>query len=287
MSLNYRQFMTSIGWNLLLITVGSFIYSIGVKSVIVPHNFITGGITGVSLLCYYFTNILSPGIWYFILNTPLFLIGWKMVSRRFFLYSLFGMVISSFWFDLITFTIPLNDPFLVMLAGGTIVGAGAGIVFHSLGSLGGNDVIAIVLHQRYNVRIGTFFFVFNIVLFGFSFSILNIELVLYSLAISFISSFIIDHVLTMFNQRKMVLIISESPEIIAKEIHKTLNKGVTFLEGKGAYSNREKKIILTVVHNYQLKRLESLTFQHDPSAFVIMENTFNVLGKGFSKRKIY
>lgn len=282
-----RQIISSISWNLLLITLGSLVYAIGVKAIVVPQNFITGGITGVSLLCYYLTNILSPGIWYFIINTPLFLIGWKLVSRRFFLYSLFGMVLSSIWFDLITFTIPLHDPFLVMLAGGTIVGAGAGIVFHSLGSLGGNDIIAIVLHQKYNIRMGTFFFSFNLVLFTFSFGALNIEMVLYSLAMSFVTSFVLEHVLTMFNQRKMVLIISESPEIIASDIKETLNRGVTYLDGKGAYSGHEKKIILTVVHNYQLKRLESIAFQHDPSAFMIMENTFNVLGKGFSKRKVY
>ncbi len=287
MSPDKKQIISSISWNLLLITVGSLLYSIGVKAIVVPQNFITGGITGISLLFYYLTNFLSPGIWYFIINTPLFLIGWKLVSRRFFLYSLFGMVISSIWFDLITFTIPLHDPFLVMLAGGTILGAGSGIVFHSLGSLGGNDIIAIVLHQKYNIRMGTFFFCFNLVLFAFSFSALNIEMVLYSLAMSFVTSFVLEHVLTMFNQRKMVLIISESPEIIASDIKEKLNRGVTYLDGKGAYSGRKKTIILTVVHNYQLKRLESIAFQHDPSAFMITENTFNVLGKGFSKRKVY
>lgn len=282
-----RQALSSISWNLLLITVGSLLYGIGVKAIVVPQNFITGGITGVSLLCFYATNILSPGIWYFIINTPLFLLGWKLVSRRFFLYSLYGMVMSSIWFELITFTIPLHDPFLVMLAGGTVVGAGAGIVFHSLGSLGGNDIIAIVLHQKFNIRMGTFFFAFNLVLFAFSFGALNLEMVLYSLAMSFITSFVLEHVLTMFNQRKMVLIISEAHEAIARDINKTLRRGVTYLEGKGAYSGREKKIILTVVHNYQLKRLESLALHHDPAAFMITENTFNVLGKGFSKQKVY
>jgi len=287
MSLERKRFTSSISWNLLLITVGALIYSISVKAIIVPHNFISGGITGVSLLCFYLTNFLSPGVWYFLINTPLFIIGWKLVSRRFFLYSLFGMAVSSVWFDLITFTIPFHDPFLVMLAGGTVAGAGSGIVFHSLGSLGGNDIIGIVLNQKYNIRIGTFFFAFNLVLFSFSFGVLDLEIVMYSIAMNFVASFVMDHVLTMFNQRKMVLIISQSPEIIAGDIHEKLNKGVTYLDGRGAYSDREQKIIMTVVHNYQLKRLEAIAFHHDPSAFMITENTFNVLGKGFSKRKIY
>jgi uncharacterized membrane-anchored protein YitT (DUF2179 family) len=233
MTQRYKQLISSIAWNLLLITAGSLIFSIGVKAVAVPQGFITGGITGVSLLCYYFTNTLTPGIWYFVINIPLFLIGWKMVSRRFFLYSVFGMIVSSIWFDLVTFTIPLHDPFLAMLAGGTIVGAGAGIVFHSLGSLGGNDIIAIVLNQKFSIRMGTFFFIFNIALFTFSFGVLNVETVLYSLAMSFITSQVIDHVLTMFNQRKMALIISETADAVAKDIHRRLHRGATFLEGIG------------------------------------------------------
>lgn len=287
MSIRYKQLISSITWNLALITIGSLIYSIGVKAVIVPQGFITGGITGVSLLCYYATGKFSPGVWYFIINIPLFLIGWKLVSQRFFLYSIYGMVISSIWFDIVTFTIPLADPFIVMLAGGTIAGAGAGIVFHSLGSLGGNDIVAIVLNQKFNIRMGTFFFVFNLILFAFSFGLLNADIVMYSLCMSFVCSYVIDHVLTMFNQRKMVLIITDKPEDVASDIHQRLNRGATFLDGTGTYSGNRKKIILTVVHNYQLKRLEEIAFAIDPEAFMITENTFNVIGRGFSRRKVY
>lgn len=283
----YRRWVSSIFWNLALIGVGSLVYSIGVKSIAVSQGLITGGITGVALLCYYHTGVLSTGLWYFLLNIPLFLVSWKMVSRRFFLYSAVGMIVSAVWFDLIAFSIPLADPFLAMLAGGTLIGAGAGIVFHSLGSLGGNDVVAIVLHQRFNVRMGTYFFVFNLVLFGFSFGVLKADLVLYSLAMSFVSSQVIDRVLTLFNQRKMALIISGKPDAVAEDIHKRLGRGATFINGIGTYTGKPRKIILTVVHNYQLKRLEEAVFTHDPDAFVITENTFNVLGKGFSKRKVY
>lgn len=283
----YKQLISSISWNLLLITVGSLVFCLGVKSLVVPQGFITGGVTGVGLLFYYYTDALGPGSWYFIINIPLFLLGWAMVSRRFFLYSVYGMVVSSLFLDLIQFQIPIQDPFLAVLAAGAVIGAGAGIVFHSLGSLGGNDIIAIVLYQRYNFRMGTYFFLFNLVLYAFSFSILPVETVLYSLAMSFVTSQVIDHVMTMFNQRKMVLIVSRSPREIADGIHRRLNRGATFLEGKGTYTGNPKQIILTVVHNYQLKRLEEVVFQQDPDAFVITENTYNVLGKGFSRRKVY
>jgi uncharacterized membrane-anchored protein YitT (DUF2179 family) len=91
----------------------------------------------------------------------------------------------------------------------------------------------------------------------------------------------------MFNQRKMALIITENPDPIAEAITQDLHRGSTFLYGKGAYTGREKRMLMTVINNYQLKRLEELVFNLDPHAFVIFENTFNVIGQGFSRRKIY
>ena len=209
MSFKKFRLIYSISWNLLLITTGALIFSIGVKAIVVPKGFITGGIAGVSLLAYYFSEIFSPGVWYFIINIPLFIVGLVMVSRRFFLYSIYGMVMASFFMGLVNFQIPINDPFLSVLAGGTIIGAGAGVVLHSLGSLGGNDIVAILFNQKYNIRMGTYFFIFNIVLFTFSFGILSVDTVLYSLAMSYVTSIVLDQVLTMFNQRKMALIVSD------------------------------------------------------------------------------
>ena len=103
----------------------------------------------------------------------------------------------------------------------------------------------------------------------------------------FVSSQVMDRVVSMFNERKLAMIISNSPDEIAARIMHTLQRGVTFLGGKGGYSKKDKLLVMTVIHNYQLKRLEETVFAVDPNAFVIIENTFNVLGSGFSKRKVY
>jgi uncharacterized membrane-anchored protein YitT (DUF2179 family) len=283
----YHRFISSVLWNLSLITAGAIIFAIGLKSIAIPQGFITGGLSGLTLLIYYVSGYLSPGLWYLLVNIPVFLIGWVHVSRRFFLYSLYGMTALSLAIDLVGFTFPIKEPMLAVLAGGTIMGTGTGIILHSLGSAGGMDIVAIILNQKLNIRIGTFYFVFNVVLFAFSFGFLDTDLVLYSLFMSFISSQSLEYVLAIFNQRKMVFIISDLNEKIANAIHTRINRGVTYLNGSGAYTGREKKVILTVVHNYQLKRLEELTLSLDPEAFIITENTFNVLGRGFSKRKVY
>jgi uncharacterized membrane-anchored protein YitT (DUF2179 family) len=277
----------SVGRNLILIIVGGVILSIGIKSIAIPHGFISGGFSGLSLLIYYVFKGLSPGIWYFVLNIPLFVAGWLILSRRFFFYSLFGMLVVTVAIDLIPFVIPIKDRLLAALAGGTLIGAGAGIYLHSFGSVGGSDIIAIILNQKFNIRIGRFFFYFNLVLFSLSLGFLDLELVLYSLVLTFVVSQVLDYFLSVFNQRKMVIIISDKSDSIAKAIFSKLKRGGTFLYGRGAYSGRRKKVLLTVVNNYQLKRLEEAVFGIDSKAFFITESTFNVIGRGFSRRKVY
>ncbi len=277
----------SIGWNLFLIAFGGVILSIGIKSVAIPNGFISGGFSGLSLLIYYIFGGLSPGIWYCVLNIPLFITGWLILSRRFFFYSLFGMLVVTFAIDLIPFVIPIKDRLLAALAGGTFIGAGAGIYLHSFGSVGGSDIIAIILNQKFNIRIGRFFFYFNLVLFSLSLGFLDLDLILYSLLLTFIIAQVMDYFLSMFNQRKMVIIISDESDKIAKGIMDKIQRGVTFLYGRGAYTGNRKKVLLTVVNNYQLKRLEEAVFKIDSDAFFITDSTFNVIGRGFSRRKVY
>lgn len=287
MKISVRNYAYGIPYNMFLLTVGSLIFGIGVKGIALPHGFISGGVSGLSLLIYYWTGLLPPGVLYFILNVPIFLLGWCYVSRRFFGYSLYGMAILTLAIDLIDLQIAVKDPMLAALAGGCLIGCGSGINFHSLGSAGGNDVIAVLLNQRFNIRIGTFFFLFNVGLFAFSFARLPLDLVLFSLAMSFVSSQVMEYVLNISNQRKMALIVSEHSHRIAPEILSRLGRGATLLEGRGAYTGNKKNVVLTVINSFQLKRLEELVFTIDSQAFVIVENTLNVIGKGFSGRKTY
>jgi len=283
----FRSLTFTVPWNLFLITVGAGIAAVAIKAVALPKALISGGMSGLCLLLYYFTGRLTPGQWYLLINVPIFLVAWRLVSRRFFFYSAYGMAILSLGIDLVNFQVPIHDPMLAAIAGGAILGAGGGIVFHSVGSCGGNDVIAVLLNQRFNLRMGSYFFIFNLVLFALSLGVLEIDLVLYSLVLSFVASQVIDHVLTLFNQRKIIFIISDRSEPIAEEINQRLRRGGTFLYGRGTFTQQRRRIVMTVLNNFELKRMEEIVFRIDPEAFVVIENTFNVLGRGFSKRKVY
>lgn len=282
-----QKLKSSVLWNLILLSVGALFFAIGLTAIAVPHGFITGGISGLGLLLFYATDVFSPGIWYLIINIPLFLIGWIFISKRFFFYSLYGMIVSAILMDLVSCPIDIKDPFLAVLACGALFGAGGGISLHSLGSLGGMDIVSIIVNQKFGIRIGTFLFAFNLILFTFSFGFLETDLVLYSMALSFVVSQVLERVLTMFNQRKMVLIVSELNDKIAPAIYNSLKQGSTFLNGTGAHTGAEKRILLTVVHNHQIKRLEEAVLTIDNDALMITENTFDVLGKGFSTPKVY
>ena len=285
--MNVKNMTYSIPWNLFLITLGSLIFAVALKSIIIPHGMITGGFSGMGLLMLYATKSLSAGTWYMALNIPVFILGWKFVSKRFFYYSLYGMIVMTLIIELVNFEIHVTDQWLASLAGGILFGTGCGIIFRSLGSAGGNDIISIILNQKFGIRIGTFNFLFNFILFLFSFGMLETDLILYSMATSYIASQMIEYCLTLFNQRKMIIIISDHNKEIAHEINHKLRRGATFLKGQGAYTKKDKDILLTVANTFQIKRVEEIAFNIDPEAFMITENTFNVLGRGFSQRKVY
>jgi uncharacterized membrane-anchored protein YitT (DUF2179 family) len=281
---NYRY---SIWWNFLLITIGSVIFSAGLKGVVVHHNFVPGGLFGMGVLIYYVLPFMSAGIWYFLLNIPLFIMGWMFLSKRFFFYSFYAMVVVTLSYEIFDFNFEVQNQLYAAILAGGICGFGSGIVLRSMGSNGGLDVVAVILNQKFNLGIGKVYFFFNLILFSLALFVLEIDLIIVSLILVFIMSIVLEYTLALFNQRKIVMIISEYNQLIAKEMMEKLKLGATFIRGSGAYSGKDKNIIMAITNNIMLKPLEEVVFSTDEDAIFIVENTFNVIGTGFSKRKIY
>jgi uncharacterized membrane-anchored protein YitT (DUF2179 family) len=282
-----RGFVFAAPWNLLLLTAGALLVAFAVKSVAVPHGLLTGGVSGLALLCYYLLPTLDPGIWYFLLNVPIMLLGLKLVSRRFVLYSLYGMAATSLFIDRITYVLPVADPWLAVIACGVALGAGIGVALRSLGSTGGADILAVIVRERYSMPIGRFEFLFNLGVFALGLAFLKLEAVLYSVAMNFLVSWVADACLSLFSERRMALVISQHPEAIVQAVLNTLGRGATVLDARGGWSGEDRKVVLTMLNNLEMKRLEELIYNIDPDAFTIMGSGFHVLGQGFSKRKVY
>lgn len=277
-----------VAYNLTLITIGSCLMSMSVVGILMHHDFMVSGIFGSGLLVYYATGLISPAFWYVLFCIPVGLAAYFMVSRRFFFYSLYAIAATTVTVQFIPWPqIPITDSLLAAVAGGALNGIGLGITLRSQGSDGGLSIISIVLHQKFGLRIGQVNFAYNFVLFLLGLSILHIDRILYSIIAMFITTQAMEYVASMFNERKMAFIITKHADEIAEKIMEDLHRGVTLIPAKGGFTREERIILLTVVHNYQIKRLEDAVFAVDQSAFVIVENTFNVLGSGFSKRKVY
>ncbi|GAB6127150.1 YitT family protein [Humidesulfovibrio idahonensis] len=282
-----RRYAFTVPWNLFLLTAGSLLVAFSIKSVAAPHGLLTGGVSGLALLGYYVFPSLDTGTWYFALNVPIMLVGLKMVSRRFVLYSLYGMAATSVLIGQISYVLPVEDPWLAVLACGVTLGAGIGVALRSMGSTGGADILAVVCRERLGIPIGRFEFLFNLLVFAVGFATLKLEIVLYSVAMNFLVGWVTDACLSMFSERRMALVISTQPDAIVQAVLHRLGRGATLLEARGGWSGEPREVVLTMLNNIELKRLEELVYEIDPGAFLIMGSGFNVQGQGFSERKAY
>lgn len=278
------QLAESIWWNLLLMTIGSLLMTICIEGVAAPHDFLAGGVMGVALLTAYWTDSLTPLIWYGLLCLPIYLGGWFFVGRRFLLYTTYGTLCTTLFGIFLNIELPIVNEIYAAVVSGVLHGAACGIMLRTLGSSGGTDIIAVLLKQRWNIGIGEFNFAFNALLFLLGALHLSPDLIVASMLMMFISSNALEYVLGMFNRRKMVLIISDHGEEICEVILVTERFGATMLRGKGAYSGSDREILLTVTNNVALKRLENLVFGIDPHALFIVGNTSYVSGGQFARR---
>ncbi|MCK9275894.1 MAG: YitT family protein [Syntrophales bacterium] len=277
----------SIPWNLFLITAGSAVIAIALKGIAFTHTFIPGGIFGMASLVYFAGGMGKISIWYLLFNVPLFIIAWRFISRRFLWYSLYAMVAFTAIYTLTDVHFQIDTQLYAAVICGVISGMGAGIVLRSLGSNGGLDVMAILFYQKFNIGLGKFYFFFNAALYGLCFIYFDNDLVIASMIMLFCTSLAMEYALSMFSQRKMVLIISDQPIKISETVNKKFRMGSTLLNAIGGFSGTQKQVVLTVINNIQLKRLEEIVFTIDPRALFIVENTFSVIGSNLARRKVY
>jgi uncharacterized membrane-anchored protein YitT (DUF2179 family) len=282
--MNTPRRLAKIAWNLFLITAGSLLCAVAINGILIPNNFLAGGISGLSLFIYYLFPFLPVGVIYFLLNIPLFVVGWLFVGRRFFFYSLAGMAILSAALLLHIPALPINDPLLKVLTAGIISGIGSGVLLRSLGSGGGLDILGVILLKRFSVRIGTTVMGFNALLLLACLFRFNLEVVLYTLIYFFVTTQLVNVVVTGLNQRKAVMVVSPQWQAIAREIMETMQRGVTIVNGEGGYTGQEQRILYSVITFQELSRFKELVREHDPQAFLVVTETLEVMGKGIGNQ---
>jgi uncharacterized membrane-anchored protein YitT (DUF2179 family) len=269
----------TVCFNLLLIFAGCVLCAIALKGILVPKQFLAGGLTGLSLLVHYALPSLPIGLIYFILNIPLFVIGWLFVGRRFFFYSLAGVFIFSaviFWPYPVFL---MEDMILNALTAGMITGVGSGLILKSLGSAGGLDILTVILYKKYSIRPGMFILAFNGALMILAILRIPMEMVLYTLIYLYVSTHFMNFVLIGLSQRKAIMIISPKWQEISSEIMNRLQRGVTVVQGQGGYTGKDLHILYSVITFTELSRFKELIRKIDPEAFVVVTETLEVMGK--------
>jgi len=268
-----------IAWNLFLLSAGSAISAVAINSILIPEGFLAAGFTGLALIIHYLTDVLSVSSLYFLLNLPLFALGWKYVGRRFFLYSVVGMVIYSAAVEFVHIPIHIEERILAALLAGILMGVGSGIILRSLGSAGGVDILSVILLTRHSIRAGSTALAFNAVLLGICAFLFTLDMALYTLVYIYVTSSMLNVVLTGLSQRKAVFIVSPLWREISHGIMEEIQRGVTILQGEGGFTGQTQRVLYTVVSFRELARLKQMIRKTDPEAFVVVTETLEVMGQ--------
>lgn len=270
-------------WNLFLLTIGGVFITISVQSVAAPHGFLTGGVMGFSLLTNYMVGIFPSTTWSLFFSIPLLLFGLLKVSRTFALYSVYGTVIVTVaGIFLEDFIIPIQDPLYASILSGFLFGLGGGLMLRTRGSSGGLDLVTVYIYQKWNIQVGSSTFAFNAALFTLSLTTISIDLVIISFIQIFMVKQVTNYVMTLFNQRKMVFVVTSKGQEICYAIAEQGGR-TTLLPAYGGYSHEAKELVMTITTNATLRSLEELVFRHDPQAIFSVENTFYVAGGQYKK----
>lgn len=268
---------------IIVITIACFIYGAGISLFIDPNNLAPGGFTGLSVML----NRLLPvetGTLYLLLNIPVIILGiWKF-GWRFTASTLYAIFVVSIATNLFVNLEPVTrQPILGAGFGGVLIALGMGMVLRNSATTGGTDIIIKCLRQKIpHLKTGTLMLMIDAVIISLSGIVFgNLESVLYSIIATGTTSVVLDMVLYGRDEAKLIYIISDKPEDITPRILNELDIGVTYLEGSGAYKNKEKKVIMCVVKKQLAHKVEQIVKEEDVSAFMIISSASEIYGEGF------
>ena len=268
-----------------IITFGAVVYAVGFQLILFPNSIVSGGVSGIAMIINRLVG-LPVGVLTIVLNLPLFLIAWKHFGSAFLLSSLAAMFLSSLCIDLFALVdyMVTDDMLLACIMGGILKGAGLGMIYYAGASSGGSDIVAKVVRKKYpHFNMGTLLLWLDVsVIAAYAVIFRLYESAMYAMVTIFVVNKVIDLVLYGFNTSVLCYIISDNSEKIVDEIVSgDLHRGVTLLNGEGAYTHREKQVIMCVVKHAQITEIRRLVRRIDDHAFVIVTDAKNVFGKGF------
>ena len=265
--------------------LGSFVMALGVSLFLLPNQLSSGGVAGIATITYYLLNI-PMGTMVLLINIPLFLISILKVGKYFFVKSVIGTVTLSFFIDFLDKFKPLTeDRFLACVYGGIILGIGTAILLKTNSSTGGSDLVR-KKKKKYKptVQSGNIIVIIDIIIVSLNMIFLKeIEIGLYSAIAIYLMGKMIDILFEGIDFTKLMIIISDKNEEIAKAILEKIERGSTGLYGKGMYTGREKLVLMCAAYRNDVAKIKMIARKIDPRSFIVITNSREVVGQGFEK----
>ena len=262
--------------------VGTFLIALSTNALLIPHHLLSGGINGIATFLHLVLGS-NVGLMVILLNIPLFIIALFFLKKNFVLFSLFGMLMLSFWLEVTApILIETESPLTVIILGGLLNGLGSGIIFRGDGSTGGSDIIAKIINKHFSISMANVNMMFNTVIIILSLYFFNIDLATLTLATMFVSSRVTNFVVDGVNYRRTLFIITDELHYkpMAHHIMSELLRGVTIIPAQGAYTQTHRYILYTTVGIREIAKVKSIVAHHDLSAFVTVTPTAQVFGNG-------
>ncbi|MEG0384465.1 MAG: YitT family protein [Solibacillus sp.] len=274
---------------IVMIAIGAIMTAYALEAILIPNAVIDGGVTGVSIMGNYLFGV-PLGVLLFILNIPFVFLGYKQVGKTFAILTMVGIALLSISTSLLHGIEPIlssNDPLLIVLSGGVMLGVGIGIVLRNGGALDGSEVLAVLVSRNVPFSVGDIILFINAFIFIGAGFIYGLEGALYSATTYYIAKIVIDVVQVGLEKSKSVKIVSKYSEEIGSTIQDRLGRGVTYSEGRGGFSNEVMDIVTCVITRMEENKIITIIKEVDPNAFVVITDVAEVRGGSFKKRNIH
>ena len=266
------------------IALGSLIGAAAYPTFLVPNNIAPGGLTGIATILNYIWSWMPVGTVSLILNIPLFLIGYRTMGHIFAFRSLVATLLFSLLIDLLPLKPISEDPLLGTLFGGVMLGIGLGLILRGGATTGGTDMIARMVHRRFNfITVGMFLFVLDFLVVLAAAVCIGTAQALYAMINIYVCSRVIDGVMVGFGGNKACFVMTGAWNRITERIMSEVGRGVTHLEAKGAYSGKSQPVVMCVASRQEMTTLKRIVQEEDEKAFMFITDAHEALGEGFSR----
>ena len=277
----FRYYLVKI----IFLTIGAFIFAVGLEMFLLPNKIIDGGVVGISMMVSYITKW-NLGLLIFCINIPFVLMALKTLGKRFVIQTFFAIGMLGVATNVLHGRQATEDLLLATVFGGIILGLGVGLILRNNASLDGTEMISINLSKELKfISVGELLMFINLFVYMGAGFLYGWDRALYSIMTYYIASKVIDSVLEGLDKAKSARIFSDYYKEIGEAIMKELNVSVTYMKGMGGYSKQEKVQTYCVVSKFEMPKLKELVHSIDPRAFLVTEDVYEVEGVRVKKRK--